>query len=87
MRAILRFSLDGDTGGPLMALLVPSLVGNGFTKTGTAKYEATAAAREDIYGALDGFWDAIVGYAGPGRLDHFWLYVDKQPAVDAAAAP
>jgi hypothetical protein len=75
MRAIIRFSLNGDNGS-LTTTLGNKLIAHGFTKTGTGKYEHSSATVSDIRAASREFWKALSGHTGTASLDHFWMYAD-----------
>jgi hypothetical protein len=81
MRVIIRFSLNNDTGSKLRNVLKPILESKGIRWTGatTGTYEGTRVDELDLRDALRRFWNRVGNYMGPGRVDHFWMYVDSKP--------
>jgi hypothetical protein len=78
MRAIVRFSVDGEANSALRNNLSGVLTRAGFSRNAnTATYEASHLSKGDIGKALGEFWRRANGHKGPGRLDHFWMYSDK----------
>lgn len=79
MRVIVRFSVDGESNGALRNKLTGRLQRAGFVRAqNTATYENANINEGDLATSLAGFWRAANNHQGPGRLDHFWLYSDRQ---------
>ena len=83
VRIIIRFSLDGDHGSPLRNKLVAILKSNNMKLVRrTGSYEPDPrkkpVAAHELAQCLAEFWECIRDYPGPGKLDHFWMYADKQ---------
>jgi hypothetical protein len=78
MRAIIRFSINGDN-GTLTTKLRRYLENRGFKKlpANTATYEHRRTTERKLANTTRQFWRTISGYAGPGHIDHFWMYADK----------
>lgn len=78
MRAILRWSLDGDKKSALRNKLMPILTQNGFAYLpNTATLEAPHIDASDLANVLQAFWSVADAHRGPARVDHFWLYTDR----------
>jgi hypothetical protein len=78
MRAIVRFSVDNEANGLLRNQLNPILTGAGFQmRLNTATYEANGIPEDDLGHALEDFWTTASQHLGPGRVDHFWMYTDR----------
>jgi hypothetical protein len=78
MQVIIRFSLDGDAGSPLRNRLQTILVNAGFIRgQNTATYRHPHIDVQPISDTLRDFWAAVATHAGPGRVDHFWMYSDR----------
>lgn len=85
MRAIIRFSLDGDQGSALRNPLCYRLEQMGFQRAGnTATYENPHIGTLELAQTLDGFWTLVNQHQGPGRVDHFWMYTDRSDVDDLA---
>jgi hypothetical protein len=85
VRIIIRFSLDGDDDGALRARLGDILKRNGLTvRKGTGLYEGSIQkVNFVVLGAnLAAFWEEL-NNSSKGKLDHFWMYVDKKKSVQA----
>jgi hypothetical protein len=85
VRAILRFSVDNEQNSALRNRLSNRLVQAGFVRNAnTATYEATHISAANLAAVLQAFWNDAHGHAGPGRIDHFWMYSDRT-ALDELA--
>lgn len=83
MRAIIRFSVDGEANSALRNKLANWLIGKGFVRAGnTATYEHQHIAKADLAKVLGDFWRKANSHQGPGRLDHFWMYSDRTALDD-----
>lgn len=83
MRAIIRFSVDGEANSALRNKLANWLTGKGFVRAGnTATYEHPHIAKADLAKVLGDFWRKANVHQGPGRLDHFWMYSDRTALDD-----
>jgi hypothetical protein len=79
MRVIIRFSVDGEANSALRNKLSGRLTRAGFVRAqNTATYENGNIDEGDAATLLASFWRCANNHAGPGRLDHFWLYSDRQ---------
>ena len=79
MRTIIRFSVDGEVNSALRNKLSGRLTRAGFVRLpNTATYEHANIDEGDLATAIAGFLRAANNHAGAGRLDHFWLYSDRQ---------
>jgi hypothetical protein len=76
-RAIVRISLEGDSGSSHMSAVRKLLQGGGFRKIGTASYESTAPG-EDWQAQLHALRQVLI-YLEKAKvqLDHLWIYVDE----------
>ncbi|HEU0131358.1 MAG TPA: hypothetical protein VFQ85_10265 [Mycobacteriales bacterium] len=78
-RAIIRYSLE--KGGPQVRIrgrIRQRLRAAGFRPIGTASWEA---ADLDLGNGLDALRD-VLAYAGEGKLDHLWIYVDQPRDIE-----
>ena len=76
MRAIVRISLNDDTGSALRNQFAPILEGVGLTRISTATWEGDVD-EGDLRRAMSRFWNTLANHTGPAHLDHFWMYVDS----------
>ena len=80
MRAIIRFSIDRENNSALRNKLAPILEGTGFQRgENTATYEHQNISQQSLGAALNQFWTTANAHEGPGRIDHFWMYSDRNP--------
>ena len=84
MRAIVRFSINGEGNNALRNKLEGVLGGSGFDRLqNTATYQTDDIDEETLGHALTAFRATIHTHAdqnlGPGRIDHFWMYTDRAP--------
>jgi hypothetical protein len=80
VRAIIRFSIDGETDGALSLKLRRYLENKrGFRKLpgNTATYEHRKTTEKKLSYTTRTFWRTVTDHAGPGHIDHFWMYADK----------
>jgi hypothetical protein len=83
MRAIIRFSVDYEINSALRNKLTPILETAGFQRgENTATYEHQNISQGNLGGALQNFWSTANAHGGPGRIDHFWMYSDRNPLDD-----
>jgi hypothetical protein len=73
-RAIVRYSFSSE-GKEARGQIRQVLRKSGFTKIGTASFEASGASQSDLIAALTDLL-RIVESAPDGRLDHMWIYLD-----------
>ncbi|MBK5960946.1 hypothetical protein CCR97_22465 [Rhodoplanes elegans] len=88
MNVTIKFSVDSDQGGVLTGILGRILTDAGLVRTGnTATYSGQLV--ENALGDLQlEFWTAAAIHDGPGRIDHVWMYINKDylQAEEAQAA-
>ncbi len=78
MRAIIRFSVDNEQNRALGNKLTKVLTDAGFTAAAnTATYERVGLQAHGLGQILQEFWSTAHAHAGPGRIDHFWMYSDR----------
>jgi len=78
MRAIIRFSVDGEKNSALRNQLVGQLEAAGFTRFGnTATWENNHISAQGLGNAVRDFWTNAATHNGPGRIDHYWMYCDR----------
>jgi hypothetical protein len=85
MRVVIRFSLNRDPRSALRNALKAVLEAQGIMWTGrsTATYEGNIPGAS-IRIALSRFWRVVNSHSvRKARLDHFWMYSDRQPAPKA----
>ena len=82
MRAIIRFSIDNEHNSALRNKLQAALRKHGFSnKKNTATYMGKGPKTDanTLKNALYAFWEKVYKNGKkPGRLDHFWMYVERQ---------
>jgi hypothetical protein len=83
MRAIIRFSIDNENNSALRNKLQAVLRKHGFSnKKSTATYSGKGPKNDakKLADALHAFWMKLYNHPahGPGKLDHFWMYVERQ---------
>ena len=86
MRAIIRFSVDGEKNGALRNKLRKVLTDAVFLeKHNTATYERSGKRLTEsvIANSLASFWKEAKGHKGPGKLDHFWMYAEQEKKTTA----
>ncbi|MFZ0496679.1 MAG: hypothetical protein WBE80_13180 [Methylocella sp.] len=78
MRAIIRFSIDGEKDGALSGKLRRYLEKRKFKKLPgrTAIYEHRKTTERKLRFTMRTFWLTIEQHKGTGRIDHFWMYAD-----------
>ena len=81
MRAIVRFSVDGERNGALRNQLAATLERYGFALNPnvTATWEHDNIGEADLSAAMTDFWQRAHNPPGNARLDHFWMYSDNPP--------
>ncbi|MGB9409480.1 MAG: hypothetical protein WCA89_18245 [Terracidiphilus sp.] len=83
MRAIIRFSLDSDPGpGDVTSKLRTILKRNHLARQpGTGTYEGSGddVNIDSLRKLLNEFFDKIKEQ-GTAKIDHFWMYFDKEPS-------
>ncbi len=72
-RAIIQFSLDRDIDSHRSIRLALTKIG--FVKSGTGKWEATAASPYEVKDAINVILDNLK--AEPEVLDHLLIYIDR----------
>jgi len=78
MRAIIRFSVEQENNGALRNKLNKILIDADFIQAqNTATYERKGLQELGLGQILQDFWSTAHTHAGPGRLDHFWMYLDR----------
>lgn len=79
MRVVIRFSINREKTGKLRNELFAILKSHGINWTGksTGTYEGYVKAG-NLETAMSQFWNAVSNHAGKGRIDHFWMYTDRQ---------
>jgi hypothetical protein len=81
MRAIARLSIDHERNGALRNKLYAVFRRHGFhRRRNTATYETTNIDEAGLSAALGDFWNAATTHDGPGRIDHFWMHIDRAAA-------
>ena len=82
MRVILRFSVNGDSGGAVRNALAWHLSNINMKNTGTGTWELESIPPKNLALAMTGFWKivgdlaSVPGAAPDVSIDHVWLYVD-----------
>lgn len=77
MRVIVRFSVSGEKDGRLSGVLRKTLEGAGFVLgANTSTYEHVAISKPDLSTVMASFWQQATSAAGPGLIDHVWVYAD-----------
>lgn len=83
MRTILRFSVDNEANSALRNRLSGRLTAAGFVRNAnTATYETQHITPAALATVLELFWNDAQNHAGPGRIDHFWMYSDRTQLDD-----
>jgi hypothetical protein len=78
MRAIIRFSIDGEANSALRNKLSAVMNTSGFQiLPNTATYENANITPSEHAVILNAFWDAAANHQGSGKVDHFWMYTDR----------
>lgn len=82
MRAIVRFSLDGDKKSVLRNQLASILEGYGFVKhkSKTATYEHSSITKSKVKVVMGKFWKQAVKPTNVADIDHVWMYCDNPPS-------
>lgn len=73
---IVRYSLDGETANKTGNEIRANLEAAGFSKIGTASFDAEDISHADARDALRGLLDTLESPPGGGALDHLWVYFD-----------
>jgi hypothetical protein len=76
-RAIIRCSLNDDTGSVVRNVIVEKLEEASFTRIGTFAYEVRGADTADVLRKLSRVMALLANPPGSGRLDHLWIYLDQ----------
>jgi len=81
MRAIIRFSIDGEQDGALRNNLANILTAAQFALNPnvTATWEAAGITALDLSRTMRAFWHTAETHQGPGHIDHVWTYCDNPP--------
>ena len=81
MRAIIRFSVNGEKTGALRTKLFKLLTAKHFSlQPNTATYVTKTRrgiSEDDLGYILQAFWNKAHLHRGTGKLDHFWMYTDR----------
>jgi hypothetical protein len=75
-RAIVRYSLQNDTGSAIRNTIVPILQQAGFQDIGTGSWEASGVPQNQLVDAVRQVLSIIPNPPGPGTLDHVWVVLD-----------
>lgn len=73
-RITMRFSLDRDSGSKIRNTIVPKLKKVGFENIKTGTWEVYS---ENSQGICDAVAEALKIAEQSGKLDHYWLHVEK----------
>jgi hypothetical protein len=76
MRAIIRFSMTGDTGSVIANPAEKRLFDGGFSRIGTRSLEATGQDQARLFTSIREFLRLLESGEGRGRVNHLWVYVD-----------
>ncbi len=81
MRAIVRFSVDGEADGQLRNRLAGVLTNAGFALNPhvTATWEHPDIPPNDLAQTMADFWNAAHNPPNNAHLDHVWMYSDNPP--------
>ena len=83
MRAIIRYSVDGDSSNRTENEFRGLLEEAGFQKIGTASFEHSDIGGNELGAVMESFWHVArdpqsQAGADPGaHLDHVWFYADE----------
>lgn len=88
MRAIVRFSVDGEKDGNLNGRLRTILEDAGFilNPNGTATYEHATVTEHQLAGVMLAFWQQAMNPPNAAHLDHVWMYCDNPPTASKSSA-
>ena len=82
MRAIIRFSVDGEEDNKLGLRLRKILTDGKFRNSfNTGTYENNRVSVRGLAFVLEAFWSEAAAHKGPrnpGKLDHFWMYTHSK---------
>lgn len=89
MRAIIRYSVDGESDGKLSNLLRKILESHGFALNPnvTATYENPSIGSPALAKAMQAFWQQAMNPPNAAHVDHVWMYSDNPPPVPVVAPP
>lgn len=76
-RAIVRCSLNNDSGSTARNLIVEKLEESGFRRIGTFAYEVRGADTAEVLRKLGRVMTLLANPPGSGKLDHLWIYLDQ----------
>lgn len=81
MRAIVRYSVDGEQDGQLSNRLGAILQLAGFVLNPhvTATYEHNAISEHRLAQTMQSFWQQAVNPPNRAHVDHVWMYCDNPP--------
>lgn len=81
MRAIVRYSVDGEQDGQLSNRLRAILQTAGFMLNPhvTATYEHDSISEQQLAGTMLSFWQQAMNPPNKARVDHVWMYCDNPP--------
>lgn len=81
MRAIIRFSVDGEQNSALRNKLAAALENGGFVLNPrvTATYENDDIEEHALGSVMLDFWHEANNPPNNARLDHVWMYADNPP--------
>jgi hypothetical protein len=78
-RAIIRYSLEGDSAGTKRTRnsIRERLAGAGFEHLGTGSWEFRGAELGALIAQLRGVLEEVENLPPDSDLDHIWLYIDR----------
>lgn len=82
MRAIVRFSLDSDSGSKVRNVIAGHLESDGFERVGTGCWEAGDIDITTFCSTMRQFWkiasnpQTVPGASARTQVDHVWVYAD-----------
>ena len=81
MRAIVRFSVDGESDGQLRNRLTAILKDAGFVFNSrvTATYEHASIKEYELAAMMQQFWYQAMNPPNAAHVDHVWMYADNPP--------
>ena len=86
MRAIIRFSLNGDENSSLRNRLRDVLKNKRFLAdpggANTSTWQNHHISVPDYADVIARFWETVAKHSGPGKMDNFWAYCDQWPYPD-----
>lgn len=81
MRAIIRYSVDGEQDGQLSDKLRAILQNAGFVlnRNVTATYEHNMISEHSLAQTMQNFWQQALNPPNQAHVDHVWMYCDNPP--------